>query len=114
MAALVVVIVFGVLTGFADHPESDKGKYMVMRVYENFTVTSSKIIINYPDSTFEVIPLEPFKFNDDYLVRNGQILTSTLNKLYDKGYRIVTSIADGKPTSNRNMMITTIIMSLQQ
>jgi len=111
LAFMGLLSVFGILMGFADHSESGSGKYMIMRVYENFTVTSSKIIINYPDSTFEVIPLEPFKYNDDYLVKNGQILTRTLNKMYDKGYRIVTSIADGKPTSNRSMMITTIIMA---
>ena len=111
MMALAVLIAFGLLTGFAAHSDSAKGKYLVMRIYENFTVTSSKIIINYPDSTFEVIPLAPFKYNDDYLVKNGQTLTTTLNRLNDKGYTIVTSIADGKPTSNRSMMITTIIMT---
>jgi hypothetical protein len=111
---LALLMAFGVLTSFVIQPESGKGKYLVMRIYENFTVTSSKIIINYPDSTFEVIPLEPFKYNDNYLVKNGQTLASTLNHLNDKGYRIVTSIADGKPTSSRSMMITTIIMASQQ
>ncbi|MCX6247771.1 MAG: hypothetical protein NTW10_08570 [Bacteroidetes bacterium] len=111
VAPLSVLMVLGILTGFVAQPGTDNGRYLVLRVYENFSVTSSKIIVNYPDSTFEVIPLEPFKYNDEYLVRNGRTLARTLNMLSDKGYRIVTSIADGKPTSNRSMMITTIIMS---
>lgn len=110
MVPVAILLVFGLLTGFVNHPESNEGKYLVMRVYENFTVTSSKIVINYPDSTFEVIPLKPFKYNDEYLVSNGQTITRTLNKLNGKGYRLITSTADGKPTSNKTMMITTIIM----
>ena len=86
------------------------GEYITMRIYENFTVTSSRIIIVYADDKSEVIALEPFKYNDNYLIRNNQVITRTLNKLRKDGYRIVISSASGKVSSGRDMMITTYIL----
>ena len=86
------------------------GEYISMRIYENFTVTSSRIVIVYADDTSEIIDLAPFKFNDDYLVKNNQIITQTLNKLKKQGYKIVTSTSNGILTSSRNMLITTFIL----
>lgn len=107
---LLLFILITTALAFTPAGEPEKGSYLTMRIYENFSVTSSRIIINYPDSTSEVIPIEPFKFNDDYLIRNGNLITKTLNRLKKRGYHVVTSVSDGKPTSSRNLMITTIIM----
>jgi hypothetical protein len=85
-------------------------EYISMRIYENFTVTSSRIVIVYADDKSEIIDLAPFKFNDDYLVKNNQIITQTLNKLAKLGYRIVTSTSNGNVASSRNMQITTFIL----
>jgi hypothetical protein len=94
----------------AQEKEEPKGEYITMRIYENFTVTSSKIIIVYSDDKSEIIELVPFKFNDDYLVKNNQVITRTLNKLRKEGFKIVISNASGEVTSNRDMMITTYIL----
>jgi len=99
------------LTSFrADQAENKAWEYITMRIYENFTVTSSKIIIVYADEKSEVIELEPFKYNDNYLVKNNQVITRTLNKLHKEGYRLLVSSASGKVTSNRDMMITTYVL----
>jgi len=90
--------------------EGQQGEYITMRIYENFTVTSSRIIIVYADDKSEIIELDPFKYNDNYLVKNNQVITRTLNKLRKDGYRIVISSASGKVSSNRDMMITTYIL----
>jgi len=90
--------------------ESQQGEYITMRIYENFTVTSSRIIIVYADDKSEMIELAPFKYVDDYLVKNNQVITRTLNKLRKEGYRIVVSSSSGKVSSNRDMMITTYIL----
>jgi|WetSurMetagenome_2_1015567.scaffolds.fasta_scaffold104930_3 hypothetical protein len=90
--------------------EEQQGEYITMRIYENFTVTSSRIIIVYADDKSEIIGLSPFKYNDDYLVKNNQVITRTLNKLRKEGYRIVISSASGKVSSSRDMMITTYIL----
>jgi hypothetical protein len=89
--------------------ENTQGEYITMRIYENFTVTSSRIIIVYADDKSEVIELGPFKYNDDYLVKNNQVITRTLNKLRKDGYRLVISSSGGKVSSNRDMLITTYI-----
>jgi hypothetical protein len=89
--------------------ENTQGEYITMRIYENFTVTSSRIIIVYADDKSEVIELGPFKYNDDYLVKNNQIITRTLNKLRKDGYKLVISSSGGKVSSNRDMLITTYI-----
>ena len=89
---------------------NQSGEYITMRIYENFTVTSSRIVIIYADDKSEIIDLDPFKFNDDYLIKNNQIITQTLNKLKKLGYKIVTSSSNGKVTSSRNMLITTFVL----
>jgi len=99
-----------VFASFKGKQEDAESRYITMRIYENFTVTSSKIIIIYADSTNEIIDLEPFKFNDEYLVQNNIIINKTLNKLRNSGYKIVTSTSNGKVTSSRNMLITTFIL----
>jgi hypothetical protein len=114
-AFLFVLLIFtGVwitLTSFrTEQPKSETGEYITMRIYENFTVTSSKIVIVYADDKSEVVELEPFKYNDDYLVRNNQVITRTLNKLRKEGYRLIVTSASGKISSNRDMMITTYIL----
>jgi len=81
-----------------------------MRIYENFSETSSKIILVYANDSSEIVDLVPFKFNDDWLVKNNQIITRTLNKLRHSGYRIVASNSNGKVTSSRNMLITTFVL----
>jgi len=90
--------------------DSQQGEYITMRIYENFTVTSSRIIIVYADDKSEIIELAPFKYMDEYLVKNNQVITRTLNKLRKEGFRIVISSASGKVSSNRDMMITTYIL----
>ena len=90
--------------------DNQSGEYISMRIYENFTTTSSRIVIVYADDKSEIIDLAPFKFNDDYLVKNNQVITQTLNKLKKSGYKIVTSTSNGKVTSSRNMLITTFIL----
>ncbi|MCX6247006.1 MAG: hypothetical protein NTW10_04680 [Bacteroidetes bacterium] len=108
---LFLVPVFVVFVSFrTTEKEDQKGEYITMRIYENFTVTSSKIILVYADDKSEIIDLVPFKFNDDYLVKNNQVITRTLNKLRKEGFKIVSSTASGEVTSNRDMMITTFIL----
>jgi hypothetical protein len=110
---LILILFLGIvfLTSFRS-PEKDgqQGEYITMRIYENFTVTSSRIIIVYADDKSEIIELAPFKYVDDYLVKNNQVITRTLNKLRKEGFRIVISSASGKVSSNRDMMITTYIL----
>ena len=110
MAILVLTIVALFGSFRSSGQQGSTGEYITMRVYENFTVTSSKIVIVYADDKSELIDLVPFKFNDDFLVKNNQILTRTLNKLRGLGYRIVTSTSNGKVTSSRNMLITTFVL----
>ncbi|MCX6244792.1 MAG: hypothetical protein NTU98_08810 [Bacteroidetes bacterium] len=109
-----LILVFPVVALFGSFRSTDQpgtqGEYITMRVYENFTVTSSRIVIVYANDSSELIELVPFKFNDDFLVKNNQILTRTLNKLRGQGYRIVTSASNGKVTSSRNMLITTFVL----
>ena len=105
---LPAVILFGSFS--ASRQGEPYGEYITMRVYENFTVTSSRIVIVYANDSSELVELVPFKFNDDFLVKNNQILTRTLNKLRGQGYRIVTSTSNGKVTSSRNMLIITFVL----
>jgi hypothetical protein len=110
---LTIILIGGIviLSAFRSPEKEDhQGEYITMRIYENFTVTSSRIIVVYADDKSEVIELSPFKYNDDYLIKNNQVITRTLNKLRKEGYRIVISSASGKVSSGRDMMITTYIL----
>jgi len=109
LAATALSLIFG-LASFKGNQDKDGNAYITMRIYENFTVTSSKIIIVYADSTHEIVNLAPFKFVDDYLVQNDVIINNTLNRLRNHGYKIVTSTSNGKVTSSRDMLITTFIL----
>jgi len=109
---LVFVLFSGVIIFESFSPpekDSQQGEYITMRIYENITVTSSRIIIVYADDKSEIIELAPFKYNDNILVKNNQVITRTLNKLRKEGFRIVICSASGKVSSSRDMMITTYL-----
>ena len=89
--------------------DNDKGGFATVRIYENFSVVNSKIIISYGNEKNEIIDLGPFKYNDDYLIANNDIINTTLNKLKEKGYKLITSSSSGKITSNKALKVTTFI-----
>ena len=107
--SIVLIMATLLFVSFKPGEDADKG-YATMRIYENFAIVNSKIIITYPDEQTEIIELQPFKYHDEYLKDNVITITKTLNSLRDKGYRIVSTSSSGKINSNKAMKITTIIL----
>ncbi len=87
----------------------DTGTYATMRIYENFSVVVSKIVVTYADGETEIIELGPFKYNDEYMKDNNQIMNRAMNMMAEKGYRLVTSSSSGKINSSKAVTISTHI-----
>jgi len=104
------VIIASSLLLLAFKPASNgDGTYATMRIYENFSVVSSKIVITYANEESEIIELGPFKYNDQYMTDNNLVINKAMNNMADKGYRLVSSSSSGKVNSNKSMKISTHI-----
>jgi hypothetical protein len=105
--AIVIMLAFFFLSF---RPASqDEGTYATMRVYENFSVVVSKIVVTYADGQTEIIELGPFKYNDEFMKDNNQIMNRAMNMMADKGYRLVTSSSSGKINSSKSVTVSTHI-----
>ena len=104
------VIIASSLLLLAFNPASNEdGTYATMRIYENFSVVSSKIVITYANEESEIIALGPFKYNDQYMTDNNLVINKAMNGMANKGYRLVSSSSSGKINSNKSMKISTYI-----
>ena len=104
------VIIASSLLLLAFKPASNgDGTYATMRIYENFSVVSSKIVITYANEESEIIELGPFKYNDQYMTDNNLVINKAMNSMANKGYRLVSSSSSGKINSNKSMKISTYI-----
>jgi hypothetical protein len=88
---------------------NEERTYATMRIYENFSVVSSKIVITYANEESEIIELGPFKYNDQYMTDNNLVINKAMNSMANKGYRLVSSSSSGKINSNKSMKISTHI-----
>lgn len=111
MKKLIVFLVFslvGITLSFAQNNKTKaqdiKPHYILLDIYEVPSYEKKGIHIHYGNENTEIIPFKDFKKenHDD----NGELLTSTLNKLYTDGYRVV-SMSSG---AWKNGKITKIIM----
>jgi hypothetical protein len=104
------VIIASSLLMLAFKPASNgDGTYATMRIYENFSVVSSKIVITYANEESEIIELGPFKYNDQYMTDNNLVINKAMNGMANKGYRLVSSNSSGKVNSNKSVKISTYI-----
>ncbi len=95
--------------GFTSASQEGEGTYATLRIYENFSVVNSKIVITYANEESEIIELGPFKYNDEYMKDNNLIITKAMNLMAGKGYRLTTSSSSGKINSSKSVKISTYI-----
>jgi hypothetical protein len=95
--------------GFTSASQEGESTYATLRIYENFSVVNSKIVITYANEESEIIELGPFKYNDEYMKDNNLIITKAMNLMAGEGYRLTTSSSSGKINSTKSMKISTYI-----
>ncbi len=95
--------------GFTSASQEGEGTYATLRIYENFSVVNSKIVITYANEESEIIELGPFKYNDEYMKDNNLLITKAMNLMAGKGYRLTTSSSSGKINSTKSVKISTYI-----
>ncbi len=100
MKKLIIFLVFsllGITLSFAQGDKKSKAKkikphYILIDIYEVPRYEKKGIFIHYGENNTVNIPFNEFKKENHE--KNGELLTKTLNDLYEDGYR-VTSMSSG-------------------